>query len=148
MRVSYLGVAESTAFINTNSVRIPLYTESVSAGFPSPAQDFVERSLDLNEYCVSHPTASFFVRTQGDSMIDAGILSGDVLLVDKSLTARHGDTVIACIHGEMTVKVLELEPHVLLQPRNKAYRAIQITEESGLEIFGVVTSVIRKYERK
>ncbi|MBR7890242.1 translesion error-prone DNA polymerase V autoproteolytic subunit [Marinomonas sp. A79] len=147
MRVTYLGVTESPSFITPNSVRIPLYAEGVSAGFPSPAQDFVERTLDLNEFCVSHPTASFFVRVQGDSMMDAGIFTGDVLLVDKSLTARHGDIVIACIHGEMTVKTLELHPNVLLQPRNRAYKAIVITEESELEIFGVVTSVIRKYER-
>ena len=147
MRVTYLGVSESAAFIAANSVRIPLYVDSVSAGFPSPAQDFVEKSLDLNELCVSHPHATFFVRAQGDSMIEAGIHSGDVLVVDRSLTARHGDIVIACIHGEMTVKTLELKPNVLLRPKNKAYKAIHITEESELEIFGVVTGVVRKYER-
>lgn len=147
MRVSYLGVSESASFIAANSVRIPLYVEGVSAGFPSPAQDFVERTLDLNEFCVSHPASTFYVRAQGDSMMGAGILSGDVLLVDKSLTARHGDIVIACIYGEMTVKTLELKPNVLLRPKNKAYKAILITEESEFEIFGVVTSVIRKYER-
>lgn len=147
MRVSYLGVSESASFIAVNSVRIPLYVDSVSAGFPSPAQDFVEKSLDLNEFCVAHPAATFYVRAQGDSMIDAGIHSGDVLVVDRALTARHGDIVIACIHGEMTVKTLELKPNVLLRPKNKAYKAISITEESGLEIFGVVTGVVRKYER-
>ncbi|MEL0638612.1 translesion error-prone DNA polymerase V autoproteolytic subunit [Marinomonas sp. TI.3.20] len=147
MRVTYLGVSGSSEFIAANSLRIPLYVDSVSAGFPSPAQDFVERTLDLNEFCVSHPASTFYVRAQGDSMIEAGILSGDVLLVDKSLTARHGDIVIACIHGEMTVKTLELQPNVLLRPRNQAYKAIVITEESEFEVFGVVTSVIRKYER-
>ncbi|MCZ2722376.1 translesion error-prone DNA polymerase V autoproteolytic subunit [Marinomonas sp. 15G1-11] len=147
MRVTYLGVSESSEFIAANSLRIPLYVDSVSAGFPSPAQDFVERTLDLNDFCVSHPASTFYVRAQGDSMIEAGILSGDVLLVDKSLTARHGDIVIACIHGEMTVKTLELQPNVLLRPRNQAYKAIVITEESEFEVFGVVTSVIRKYER-
>ncbi|WP_456238179.1 S24 family peptidase [Marinomonas vulgaris] len=80
-------------------------------------------------------------------MIEEGIHSGDVLVVDRSLTARHGDIVIACIHGELTVKTLELEPNVLPCPKNKAYKAIYITEESELEIFGVVTGVIRKYER-
>ena len=147
MRVTYLGVSESAGFIAANSVRIPLYVESVSAGFPSPAQDFVERTLDLNEFCVAHPNATFYVRAQGDSMIDAGIHSGDVLVVDRSLNARHGDIVIACIHGEMTVKTLELKPNVLLRPKNKAYKAIAITEESELEIFGVVSGVVRKYER-
>lgn len=147
MRVSYLGVSESSAFIASNSVRIPLYSESVSAGFPSPAQDFVERTLDLDEFCVSHPASTYSVRAQGDSMIDAGIYSGDVLLVDKSLNARHGDIVIAYIYGEMTVKTLELKPNVVLRPKTKAYPAITITEESELEIFGVVTSVIRRFER-
>ena len=147
MRVTYLGVSQSQSFIDANSARIPLYVESVSAGFPSPAQDFVEKSLDLNEFCVPHPTATFYVRAQGDSMVDAGIYTGDVLVVDRSITARHGDIVIACIHGEMTVKTLELEPNVLLRPKNKSYKAIPITEESELEIFGVVTSVIRKFDR-
>lgn len=147
MRVTYLGVSESASFIAANSVRIPLYVESVSAGFPSPAQDYVEKTLDLNEMCVPHPLATFFVRAQGDSMVDAGIQSGDVLVVDKSITPQHGDIVIACIHGEMTVKTLELTPHVLLRPKNKAYAAIPITEESELEIFGVVTSVVRHMAR-
>ncbi|REG85624.1 translesion error-prone DNA polymerase V autoproteolytic subunit [Marinomonas pollencensis] len=147
MRVTYLGVSESAAFSAQNCVRIPLYLDSVSAGFPSPAQDFVEKSLDLNEFCVSHPAATFYVRVQGDSMAEVGIFSGDVLVVDRSLTARHEDIVIACIHGEMTVKTLELKPNVLLRPKNKAYKAIPITEESELEIFGVVTGVVRNYER-
>ena len=80
-------------------------------------------------------------------MVDVGIYTGDVLVVDRSLSARHGDIVIACIHGEMTVKTLELKPNVLLRPKNKAYKAITITEESELEIFGVVTGVVRKFGR-
>ena len=147
MRVSYLGASGSASFIAQNSVLIPLYGDSVSAGFPSPAQDFVEKTLDLNDLCIANPTSTFFVRAQGDSMVEAGIYSGDVLVVDRSLTAKHGDTVIACIHGELTVKVLELKPNVLLRPKNKAYKAIPITEESALEVFGVVTGVVRKYER-
>jgi DNA polymerase V len=82
MRVTYLGVSESAAFIAANSVRIPLYVDSVSAGSPSPAQDFVEKSLDLNEFCVAPPAATFYVRIQGDLMIDAGIYSGDGSLAD------------------------------------------------------------------
>lgn len=80
-------------------------------------------------------------------MIEAGIYFGDVLLVDKSLIARHGDIVIACILGEMTVKILELKPDVLLRPKNKAYPAIAASEGAELEIFGVVTSIIKKGER-
>lgn len=147
MRLTYLGASGSASYIAENSILIPFYGEAVSAGFPSPAQDFVEKTLDLNELCIPHPAATFFVRAQGDSMIEAGIHSGDVLVVDRSLTACHRDTIIACLHGEMTVKVLELKPDVLLRPKNKAYKAIPITEESEFEVFGVVTSVIRRLER-
>ena len=148
MRVSYLGTSESRAFIDANSIQIPLYMESVSAGFPSPAQDFVERKLDLNELCIKHPQSTFFVRVQGDSMSEAGIYNQDVLVIDRSLTARHGDFVIACVHGEMTVKELVLKPNVALRPKNKAYSAIAITEESELAIFGVVISVVRNLQRQ
>lgn len=147
MKVTYLGSAESAYFLHANRMRIPLYIESVSAGFPSPAQDFVERTLDLNELCIQHPSATFFVRAQGDSMVEAGINSGDVLVVDRSLTAKHGDIIIASIHGELTVKELELRPNALLRPRNKAYPVIPISEESEFEVFGVVTSVVRNLNR-
>lgn len=147
MRVSYLGTSESRAFIDANSIQIPLYMDAVSAGFPSPAQDFVERKLDLNGLCIKHPQATFFVRVQGDSMFDAGIYNHDVLVVDRSLTARHGDFVIASVHGEMTVKELVLKPNVALRPKNKAYSAIEITEESEFEVFGVVISVVRNLQR-
>ncbi|EAQ65456.1 UmuD protein; UmuD' protein [Marinomonas sp. MED121] len=147
MRVSYLGTSESRAFIDANSVQIPFYVEPVSAGFPSPADDFIERKLDLNALCIKHPEATFFVRVQGESMSEAGIYNHDVLIVDRSLTARHGDFVIACIHGEMTVKELVLKPNVALRPKNKAYAAIAITEESELDVFGVVISVVRNIQR-
>lgn len=147
MRVTYLGSAESAAFLASQTMQIPLYVESVSAGFPSPAQDYVERSLDLNKLCIEHPSATFFVRAQGDSMVDAGIHSGDILVVDRSLAAKHNDIVIAAIHGELTVKELQLKPHVLLRPHNKAYPVIPISEESEFEVFGVVTGVVRRLER-
>ncbi|RBO82672.1 LexA family protein [Marinomonas aquiplantarum] len=147
MRVSYLGASGSASYIAQNRVLIPLYGDSVSAGFPSPAQDFVEKTLDLNDLCIADPNATFFVRVSGDSMKEEAIFHDDVLVVDRSLTAKHGDVVIACIHGEITVKTLELKPNVLLRPKNKAYKAIHITEECELEIFGVVTGVVRKYSR-
>lgn len=147
MRVTYLGSAESAVFSNARRLQIPLYVESVSAGFPSPAQDFVERSLDLNELCIQHPNATFFVRAQGDSMVEAGIHSGDVLVVDRSLSAKHGDIVIASIHGELTVKELQLTPETILRPHNKAYPVIPISADSELEIFGIVTGVVRRLER-
>ena len=129
-------------------LRIPFFLERVSAGFPSPAQDYVEQTLDLNELCVKHPAATFFVRVEGDSMVEAGIFANDVLTVDRSLKAEHGDIVIACLEGEMTVKELCLRPSPKLLPRNSAYSPIELNDERDLEIFGVVTSVIRTIGRR
>lgn len=102
-------------------LEIPLYTERCPAGFPSPAQDFVERTLDLNDFCIQHPSATYFVRAEGESMIESGILSGDLLIVDKALTPHHGDIVIAAVDGEFTVKRLCTHPFLQLQPMNPAY---------------------------
>lgn len=154
MSVSYLAEACSSSNVSPASdsaypsvVRIPFYMDSVSAGLPFATQDLVDRTLDLNELCIQHPAATFFVRAQGDSMVDAGIFSDDILVVDRSLTARHGDIVIAAIHGEMTVKSLELTPKPLLRPKNRAYAAIPLTEDSEFEVFGVVTCVVRNIKR-
>lgn len=129
---------------SVSSMDIPMFLERVSAGFPSPAEDYVEKTIDLNELCIQHPAATFFVRVQGESMIDAGIYPGDVLVVDRSLRARHGDIVIASIESEMTVKQLHLAPlPVRLLPRNPAYQPITIEGDMMMEVFGVVTNVIR-----
>ncbi|ROR97957.1 SOS response UmuD protein [Sinobacterium caligoides] len=122
---------------------IPFFLERVSAGFPSPAQDYVEQTLDLNELCVTHPAATYFVRVQGDSMTGAGIFCGDMLVVDRSLTARHGDIVIAGFDGELTVKQLALRPRPQLLACNPDYPAIVVPEGVELDIFGVVSSVVR-----
>lgn len=126
---------------------IPLFLERVSAGFPSPAQDYVEQTLDLNELCIKHPAATFFVRTQGDSMIEAGIHPGDILVVDRSIRADHGDIVVVSLDGDFTVKELALRPRVRLLPRNPLYRAVELMEGAELEVFGVVTNVIREIRR-
>lgn len=131
-----------------NCTKIPLFLETVSAGFPSPADDYVEQSLDLNEYCIKRPAATFFVRVQGDSMVDMGIYSDDMLVVDRSIPATHGDIVIAGLHGEFTVKELQLRPRTCLMPKNKAYSPIDIPDGSELDIFGVATHVIRNLRQK
>ena len=129
-------------------LNIPLFLERVSAGFPSPAEDYIEKTLDLNELCIQHPAATFFVRVEGESMIDAGIFPGDVLVVDRSLRAQHGDIIIASLESEMTVKELHLIPlPVCLLPRNLAYKPILIEEGMVLEVFGVVTNVVRSLKR-
>ncbi|QKJ87402.1 translesion error-prone DNA polymerase V autoproteolytic subunit [Paramixta manurensis] len=122
---------------------LPLYIERVSCGFPSPAQDYVEQRLDLNELLVQRPSATYFVRVSGDSMIDAGISDGDMLVVDSSLTAEHGSIVVASVEGEFTVKKLQLRPAVQLIPMNPNYSPIVIGSEDNLEIFGVVTFTIK-----
>jgi DNA polymerase V len=119
----------------------------VPAGFPSPAQDYIERTLDLNDLCIKRPAATYFVRVEGDSMIEAGICPDDILIVDRSVTAQHGDIVIALVQGEFTVKELVMRPQVQLLPRNKAYPPITFVEGSELELFGVVTGVVRQMRR-
>jgi DNA polymerase V len=129
-------------------LRIPLFLERVSAGFPSPAEDHVKKTLDMNELCIQHPAATFFVQVQGESMIEAGIFPGDVLVVDRSLDAKHGDIIIASLESEMTVKELHLTPlPVCLLPRNPAYQPILIEDGMVLEVFGVVTNVVRSLKR-
>lgn len=140
MTVHYLGEAQ----ISTD-LPLPLFTETVSAGFPSPAQDYVERSLDLNELCVQHPAATYLVKAQGDSMLGAGIHQGDILIVDRSIQARHGHVVIAELHGELTVKRLELTPTVRLVPCNPAYPPIELADEDELCLMGVVVRSIRNH---
>lgn len=131
-----------------SQLNIPMFLERVSAGFPSPAEDYVEKTIDLNELCIQHPAATFFVRVQGESMIDAGIFPNDVLVVDRSLRAKHGDIVIASLESEMTVKELHLSPlPVRLLPKNPAYQPIVIEGDMLMEVFGVVTNVIRSLKR-
>ena len=125
------------------SYKLPMFLESVSAGFPSPADDYMEDRLDLNDYLVRNPSATFFVRVTGDSMIDAGIHSGDILVVDRSLPPRDGNIVIAVIDSELTVKRLQRKKtKVYLLPENQNYKPIEITSEMNFEVWGVVTNVI------
>ena len=117
---------------------LPLFTEAVRAGFPSPAQGYMEEPLDLNRLCIRHEAATFLLRVEGDSMIEVGIYAGDILVVDRSLEAVHGDIVVAAVDGEFTVKELALKPSPRLLPRNPRYAPI-VPEEGGWELFGVVT---------
>ncbi|WP_299203195.1 translesion error-prone DNA polymerase V autoproteolytic subunit [uncultured Amphritea sp.] len=131
-----------------SSVALPLFMNSVTAGFPSPAQDYIEKTLDLNELCIRHPAATYFVRAEGDSMQGTGIFSGDILVVDRSLKAVDGDIVIACVNGEFTVKELRTRPALQLLAHNPAYAPIRFSEDSTLELFGVVTTVIHSVRQR
>ena len=143
MSAIFIGDARPCA-----ALAIPLFASKIKAGFPSPAQDYVERTLDLNELCIRHPNATFFVRVDGDSMIEAGIYDGDILVVDRSVDADHGDTVVAAVGGEFTVKQLCTRPSLMLLPRNSAYQPIRPRNGEELNIFGVVTNVIRQMKHK
>lgn len=121
----------------------PLMLGRVAAGFPSPADDYVDRRLDLNEHLVPHPEATFFARASGDSMLGAGIHDGDLLVVDRAEEARPGRVVVVALDGELTVKRLVRERgRLLLRPENPAYEPMDITEREDVTVWGVVTHVV------
>ncbi|MEM9511145.1 MAG: translesion error-prone DNA polymerase V autoproteolytic subunit [Cyanobacteria bacterium P01_E01_bin.48] len=123
----------------------PLLSSVVSAGLPSPADDHVETFLDLNDYLVEQPAATFHLRVGGDSMIGAGIVDGDILVVNRALEARHGEIVVAIVDGEPTVKRLFWQEDTIeLRPENPLYPTLAIDGDRELEIWGVVTGVVRK----
>jgi DNA polymerase V len=126
-------------------MRIPFIKEGVSAGFPSPAADFMESNIDLNKVLSENPLATFYIKVKGNSMIDAGINDKDVLVVDRSLEPKNNKIAICFIDGEFTVKRIQLEKDCLyLMPENSNYSPIKVTEENQLIIWGIVTYVIKK----
>ena len=127
------------------SVKLPLYLEPVKAGFPSPAEDLVDSTLDLNDHLVKHPAATFFVKVSGNSMSGAGIRSGDILVVDRSLNPYDGAIIVAVVDGEMTVKrVLQMKQRLYLVPDNPDFQPLEISAEMNFQVWGVVTYVIHK----
>lgn len=127
--------------------QLPFFAHKVPAGFPSPADDHVEKRLDLNEYLINQKEATFFIAIRGDSMIDASIHDGDIVIVDRSKQARIGDIVLASIDGEFTVKTLAKHlSKPRLVPANKNYQYINITENMEFEIWGVITGAVRKFK--
>ncbi|WP_346209333.1 translesion error-prone DNA polymerase V autoproteolytic subunit [Aeromonas salmonicida] len=133
--------------IDAPLIEIPLYLTPAACGFPSPAQDYVEQTIDLNQHCVSHPAATFYVKASGHSMVEEGINDGDMLIIDRAITARHGDIVLACLDGEFTVKKLQVQPVPALLPGNPDFPPIYPQEGQELDIFGVVTFVLHKTQR-
>lgn len=125
--------------------RLPLFLSPIAAGFPSPADDYIEAELSLDELCIRHPAATFLLRARGDSMEGAGIFDGDVLVVDRSLSPRAGQVVVALIQGAFTCKHLEYEDGLpLLRAANPRYADIRLASAEELEVFGVVTSSIHR----
>ena len=130
----------------TKKFKIPLLTDSVSAGFPSPADDYTEENIDLNEHLISNPFSTFFLRVKGDSMINAGIKDKDLIIVDKSLIAKPGDIVIAMIDGEFTIKRLSIKNDELyLKAENNNYPDFRFKNHIDVQIWGVVIYSIHSY---
>ena len=122
---------------------IPLALGRVEAGFPSPADDYMERSLDLNEHVIKHPAATYFIRASGDSMTGAGIFDGDLLIVDRSLEPAHGRVAVVEVDGQLTVKRLfKSKGLFLLQSENASCPPIELQEWSEVVVWGVVTHVL------
>ena len=128
------------------SVHTPLYGHKVEAGFPSPADDYIEGRLSLDTHLIQHRDATFFVRAKGNSMVGAGIFDGDLLVVDRSLTPSSGDIVIAVLDAELTVKrFIQRDELVILKPENPDFKEIILHEGQELQVWGVVTSTIKKF---
>jgi len=126
--------------------KAPYFSGGVSAGFPSPAEDHMHTKLDLNELLITHPSATYYVRVVGDSMLEAGIVSGDLLIVDRSIEVKNNSIVVAYVDGEFTVKRFQkIFDKVYLKPENKQYKSIEIKKDMDFEVFGVVVHAIHHF---
>ena len=142
------SITEIYGFDQKSKIIRPLFMCGISAGFPSPADDYIERLLDLNELLIKNPPATFFVKVAGDSMTGAGINDRDILIVDRSIEAVNGKIVIAVVNGELTVKrLVKSNNSCSLVAENPDYASLEISEENQCEIWGVVTSVIHQFEK-
>jgi len=132
--------------LTSERLKIPLLSDSVSAGFPSPADDYSEENIDLNEHLISNPFSTFFLRVKGDSMLNAGIKDKDLIIVDKSLRAKPGNIVIAMIDGEFTIKRLSIKNNELyLKAENHNYPDFRFKNHIDVQIWGVVIYSIHSY---
>lgn len=122
----------------------PLIEGGIKAGFPSPAEDFLDASIDLNKELIKNPSATFYGRVKGDSMQDAGIANGDLLIIDKSLEPRDGKVAVCFIDGEFTIKRIKLDKNICwLMPANPSYKPIKVTEENEFMVWGIVVHIIK-----
>ncbi|MBR5898384.1 MAG: translesion error-prone DNA polymerase V autoproteolytic subunit [Muribaculaceae bacterium] len=133
----------------TTKVDIPYANEGIQAGFPSPAQNYINESIDLNIELIKHPASTFFGKVSGDSMIEEGIEEGDILVIDKSLEPINGDLAVCCIDGEFTLKRIEIEENrIKLMPSNATFKPIIVTPDDQFTVWGIVTYTIKKNRRK
>ncbi|HHF7368227.1 TPA: LexA family protein [Legionella bozemanae] len=145
VRLPVSRLAELEQLNNRAVYQLPVFASKIQAGFPSPADDYIEGYLDLNSKFIKHPSATFVLQATGDSMVDAGIFSGDWLLVDRSIEPSDGRIVIAAVNGELTVKRLSNKGGTIqLLPANSKFKPIDITQECEMVIWGVVTLVLHE----
>lgn len=129
----------------SGELELPLAGTGIAAGFPSPAEDYEEVTLDLNKALIKHPAATFYARAKGTSMTGAGILDGDLLVIDKALNPKEGDIAVCFIDGEFTVKrIARTDGELCLMPANERFKPIRITEANDFTVWGIVTYVIHK----
>ena len=143
MTINYIGSISANDLPATFT---KFFVEPVSVGFPSPANDYLESPIDLNQYLIKNGAATFLVRVSGDSMLDANIADQAILIVDRSLKPKHGSIVVASLDGDFVCKRLQLKPRLCLLPENPKYEPIYIQHGQDLDIMGTVTAAINKFE--
>ena len=143
MTINYLGSISANDLPATFT---KFFVEPVSVGFPSPANDYLESPIDLNQYLIKNGAATFLVRVSGDSMLDANIADQAILIVDRSLKPKHGSIVVASLDGDFVCKRLQLKPRLCLLPENSKYKPIYNQHGQDLDIMGTVTAAINKFE--
>ena len=148
LRLNKISESEELEFYSaetTTELKIPLFESGVSAGFPSPADDYLDLPIDLNEFLIKHPAATFYVRVKGNSMEGAGIRNGDLLIVDRAEEPRNKSIVLGVIDGEFTVKRIKKKGSELyLMPDNPEFKPIKIDDNMDFQVWGVVTYVVHK----
>ena len=148
LRLNKISESEELEFYSaetTTELKIPLFESGVSAGFPSPADDYLDLPIDLNEFLIKHPAATFYVRVKGNSMEGAGIRNGDLLIVDRAEEPRNKSIVLGVINGEFTVKRIKKKGSELyLMPDNPEFKPIKIDNNMDFQVWGVVTYVVHK----
>ena len=148
LRLNKISESEELEFYSaetTTELKIPLFESGVSAGFPSPADDYLDLPIDLNEFLIKHPAATFYVRVKGNSMEGAGIRNGDLLIVDRAEEPRNKSIVLGVFDGEFTVKRIKKKGSDLyLMPDNPEFKPIKINDNMNFQVWGVVTYVVHK----
>jgi DNA polymerase V len=130
----------------STKLQIPFFNAGISAGFPSPAMDFIDLTIDMNKHLVKHPSSTFYGRVKGHSMKDIGIFDGDLLVIDKSLEPKNDKIAVCFLDGEFTVKRIKIEDNAIwLIPANIDYKAIKVSEDNEFLIWGIVTHVIKAF---